>query len=325
MATSNFSRTKERVTYQYTENCRLMYSKIGKQIRKSPQYSRNLIQNLEEEKTIIPYTLVDYSHLGQLAFKVYFKGGFTKESELNKLLNYISKDKAVASVQSVSGPYDIVVEFLSNNPSRFNKDIKELIKEKRELMNYDIAVNVVSHYFPKKYLTRESQNIKDYIIGGDRQEITLAENEKNVLKELVNNPRENITKIADNCGINIRTALSIKKTLEKNIIKGYKAEINVQNIGFIRNRITLKLHNTSPELEKTLLKKCISDPQVVQFSKTLGAWDIEIDVETKDMQKFRKVYLELREEFKEIIQSFNYFNMLDIYKKTMVSENYFEV
>jgi len=316
------SKTKEKTIYLLTENSRIQYSQIGKKIRKSPQYARNLALTLEP--LINPVTLIDYSRLSLLLFRVYFRGGFAKESELENLMKQISNIPLVTTIRQLSGPYDLQVDFITPNPSRFNKEIKELITDKKELTNYDVSVNVVSHIFPRKYLV-SNQNFDSIIIGGDRIEEVIDKSQKAVLKELIKNPSASITDIAKKTTLNVRTILSIMKRLkEMKIIRGYKAEYNIYSNEGIRNRITLKLHNLNTLREKELVRHCLYQPNIVAINKTIGPWDIEIDVETKNTQEFRKVYLEIREKFIDIIQTFNYFTVLDVYQKSYIPKSYFE-
>ncbi|MBU1201460.1 MAG: Lrp/AsnC family transcriptional regulator [Nanoarchaeota archaeon] len=319
------SRTKEKIFYLMSENCRTPYSELGKQINKSAQYARSLIQGLEAENTLTYYILVDYSLLKLLAFRVYFKGGFTDESELKNLIKQISKSKLVTIIRTISGPYDLQVDFLAPNPSRFNKEIKTLVSARTELTNYDVILYVVSHHFSRAYLTLNTQNKGNTIIGGDRKPLLLDENQKKVLKILIENPRATILSISEKTSLNVRTVINIIKKLESsNVIRGFKAEIDVYKIGYVKNRIILKLHNTNVVSEQRLLNHCIENPNITTFSKTIGSWDIEIDVEAEDNLDFRKIYLEIREKFKDIIQSFNYFSLLDVHKRKYIPDVYFE-
>ena len=235
----------------------------------------------------------------------------------------------VTSVYEIGGQYDLLVEFMAQNPSKFNKELKLLIKEHDGLNNYDVIINVVSHIYPRNYLMSKHKEFSELshslkiIIGGDRDRITLSNNEKKVLSTLIKNPKIRLTAIASKLRINIKTVISAIKLLEsKKVIRAYKSALNMQKYNLIKNKITLKLHNIDIKKEKNMLNFCLNNPNIVKFSKTIGAWDIEIDVETSSPTEFREIYLKVREEFKEVVRSFNSYRIYKVFKHNYLAENY---
>jgi len=312
----------KRLLYFYGENCRLSLSKIAKKIRKSPQLVKYTINRLEKNE-IIPfyYTVVDYSCFDMLLFKVYFKGGCSKSSELNLLVRKLMENPYVTSIYEIGGQYDLLVEFMAQNPSKFNKELKMLIKEHDELNNYDIIINVVSHLYPREYLMPRNKKPdeiaipSEIIVGGDRDKIVLNDKEKRILLAFVENPKIRLTSIASKLGINIKTVISVIKSLKsKKIIRACKSALDMEKCNLINNKIALKLHNIEPERENRMLDFCLNNPNIVKLSKTIGAWDVEIDVETSSPTDFREIYLKIREEFKDVIRSFNSYRMYRMFK-----------
>jgi len=312
----------KKLLYFYGENCRLSLSKIAKKIHKSPQLVKYTINRLEKNE-IIPfyYTVVDYSCFDMLLFKVYFKGGCSKSSELNLLIKKLMENPYVTSIYEMSGQYDLLVEFMAKNPSKFNKELKMLIKEHEELNNYDIIINIVSHLYPRDYLMPKNKKaneitiLSEIIVGGDRDKTILNDKEKRILLAFVENPKIRLTSIASKLDINIKTVISVIKSLKsKKIIRAYKSALNIEKCNLINNKITLNLHNIEPEKENKMLDFCLNNPNIVKLSKTIGAWDVEIDVETSSPTDFREIYLKIREEFKDVIRSFNSYRMYKVFK-----------
>ncbi|MBU3941674.1 MAG: Lrp/AsnC family transcriptional regulator [Nanoarchaeota archaeon] len=312
----------KRLLYFYGENCRLSFSKIAKKIHKSPQLVKYTINRLEKNKIILfYYTVIDYSCFDMLLFKVYFKGGCSKSSELNLLVKKLMENPYVTSIYEMGGQYDFLVEFMAQNPSKFNKELKMLIKENEELNNYDIIINIVSHIYPRDYLiprnkkTKETTFPSEIIVGGDRDKIVLNDKEKRILLAFVENPKIRLTSIASKLDINIKTAISVINSLKgKKIIRAYKSALNIEKCNLINNKITLNLHNIEPEKENKILDFCLNNPNIVKISKTIGAWDVEIDVETSSSTDFREIYLKIREEFKDVIRSFNSYRIYKVFK-----------
>jgi len=320
----------KRLLYFHGENCRLSLSEIAKKIHKSPQLVKYTINRLEKSKIILfYYTVMDYSCFDMLLFKVYFKGGCSKSSELNLLVKKLMENPYVTSIYEMGGQYDFLVEFMATNPSKFNKELKMLIKENEELNNYDIIINIVSHIYPRDYLTPRSKKAKDLnfpseiIVGGDRDKIVLNDKEKRILLAFVENPKIRLTSIASKLDINIKTVMSVIKSLKnKKIIRAYKSALDMEKCSLISNKITLKLHNIEPEKENMMLDFCLNNPNIVKISKTIGAWDFEIDVETNSPTDFREIYLKIRDEFKDVIRSFNSYKIYKIFKHKYLVDDY---
>jgi len=324
------NKINKRLLYLYGEDCRTSLSKIAKKIHKSPQLVKYTINRLEKEG-IIPfyYTIIDYACFDMLLFKVYFMGGCSTSSELKLLIKKLIQNPYVTSVYETGGQYDLLVEFMAQNPSKFNKELKLLIKEHGELNNYDVIINIVSHLYQREYLALKNKKQDEFflpnkiVVGGDRNKIILSNNEKKVLSTLVRNPKIRLTSLASNLRINIKTVISAMKSLEsKKVIRAYRSALNMQKCNLIKNKITLKLHNINIKKERKMLNFCLNNPNIVKFSKTIGEWDVEIDVETSSPTEFREIYLKIREEFKEVIRLFNSYRIYSIFKHSYLAENY---
>jgi len=324
------NKINKRLLYLYGENCRISLSKIAKKIHKSPQLVKYTVNRLEKEG-IVPfyYTIIDYACFDMLLFKVYFMGGCSTSSELKLLIKKLMQNPYVTSIYEIGGQYDLLVEFMAQNPSKFNKELKLLIKEYGELNNYDVIINIVSHLYPRAYLMPSNGKVKDFllpsqiVVGGDRNKIALNNNEERVLSTLVRNPKIRLTSIASNLKINIKTVIAAIKSLEsKKVIRAYKFALDMQKCNLIKNKITLKLHNIDIKKEKKMLNFCLNNPNIVKFSKTIGEWDVEIDVETSSPTEFREIYLKIREEFKEVIRSFNSYRIYKLFKHNYLAEDY---
>jgi DNA-binding Lrp family transcriptional regulator len=309
------SKSEKRFLYYYSDNCRITYSQLGKMIKKSPQNTRYYVNSIEKESILNYHTLIDYSYLDLLMFRVYFKGGFSRG--ITPLIQHISKSGYLASISTISGQYDISMEFLARNPSRFNKQLKQLVQDFKELSNYDLIINVVTHIYPRSYLVNKTDDI---IIGGDRKPRILSQSEIILLKLLVNNPKIKVTELAHKSQMNIKTVILRLKDLQKELVMGFRTEFDMDKFGIYRNRIILKLHNINVAVEESLLKFCTQNEHIVCLNKTMGLWDIEIDIETSDMIKFREIFFIIREQFKDIIQSFNYFRIFNTHYRKYVPD-----
>lgn len=306
--------------YLRAENARMGLKELSGHLKMSPQRLKYSISAMEKEGGIRgPFCIFDYSYFGLILFRVYFKGGFVNERDKARLVRQLSSDPFVVSVYELTGEFELAVEFAAPNPSRFNKELKRLITELPELNDYKTVLNLVTHVYPRNYLIKNDamrELAAEKIVGGDREKETFTSNEMAVIKALLEKPVGRYTELAHMTGLNARTVKSITKSLAKRrVVKGFKFLVGTNTLGINKWRLFLKLHNLNLESEAGLMKYMLRTSEIVQINKTVGDWDMEVDIESMDKNSIRRLMMELREEFKELIERFNLIEFYDYYKR----------
>ena len=85
----------------------------------------------------------------------------------------------------------------------------------------------------------------------------------------------------------------------------------------------LKLHNVSPERDLKLLEYLSQTKEIIQINKTVGDWDVEIDIESLDKAHIRYILTQIREEFKDLIENFNIMEFYQVHKKSYLPQYLF--
>lgn len=312
-----------------SENARMSLKELARFTKKSPQLLKYNLSVLEKERILYdPYYIFDYSHFGLLLFRVYFKGIYIKEQDKTKVIDQLRENPYVLAVYELVGEFDLAVEFAAPNPSKFNKEFKKIISTNPLLKEYKIVLNIVTHIYPQHYLVNSTDLLNIYnqkIVGGDREEEEFRPEEMAVLKVLLHHPTIRYTRLAQEADLNIKTVKSILHNLTKrNIIRGCKYLIDREKLDINKSRLFLKLHNLDLEYESRLLDYLHDNPEVIQLNKTVGDWDMEIDLESLDKSRIRYIISKLREEFSDLIASFNLIEIYEFHKRTYLPEYLFE-
>lgn len=324
------SKIKKSLVFLYGENARVRIKELAIVLKKSSQRIKYSLDVMEKEGIVYnPYCIFDYSYFGLVLFRVYFKGAYIGEQDKSEIIKKLTENEYVVSVYELSGEFDLVIEIQAQNPSRFNKVLKNIVDLTPTLKHYKIILNLVTHLYPRFHLTKE-EVLQSYvplqiIIGGDREVVDFSENELEIMKNLLENPKLRITALARQSDLNIKTAKSVLKNLyKKNIIKGFKYIIDDEKLDVHKFRLFLNLHNLSKEREEDLMNYLIKTKEVVQAHKTVGDWDLEIDVESADKTRIRQLTNEIRENFKDIIETFNIMEVYHYYIRTYLPKYYFK-
>ncbi len=312
-----------------SENARMRLKDLSGKVKKSSQRLNYSIKVLEKEGIINDsYCVFDYSYFGIILFRVYFKGGYISENEREQIIKKLYDNPYIMSIIELTGEFDLVIEIGAPNPSRFNKELRKISELIPTLNNFKILVNIVTHIYPRNYLIQSQKRLEmDYhkIIGGDREIMAFKPQELKVMEQLLINPTARLTDLAEKSGMNVKTASGIIKDLKKKkIIRDYKYIIDTNKIGLSKYRVFFRLHNISPEREEELTKYMREAPEIVQANKTVGDWDLEIDIESFDSKRVRYIILEIREQYKDMIEDFNMIEYYKAYKIAYLPRYYFE-
>ncbi len=312
-----------------SENARMSFKELSRLLKKSPQLLKYSVSSLEKEGILHdPFYIFDYSYFGLLLFRVYFKSAYVREQDKLRLIKELTDNPYILAIYELVGEFDLSVEFAAPNPSKFNKEFKKIISTNPLLKEYKIVLNVVTHIYPRAYLAGNRELLGLYnqkIVGGDREKDLFKPEEMEIMRVLLRNPTIRYTKLAKESGLNIKTAKSILNNLTKrNIIRGCKNLIDKNKLGIHKNRLFLKLHNLDLEHESQLLDYLHDNPEVIQLNKTVGDWDMEIDLESLDKTRTRYIISKLREEFSDLITGFNLIEVYDYYKRTYLPEYLFK-
>lgn len=316
--------------YLKSENARMSLKEMGRHLKKSPQRLKYNLKILEKENILkFPYCIIDYSYFGLILFRVYFRGAYINERERENIINILKSNPFVVSIYELTGEFDLIVEFASPNPSKFNKELKNLSRLIPTLNDYKVILNLVSYTCPRNYIVKnevlQSMNIEK-IIGGDREREQFNLNELRVVKNLILNPTIRIRDLSRKSELNEKTVKTIFKGLmQKNVIKGFKFMFDMNKLGIYKARLFLRLHNLSLEKEIQLTKRVLDIKEIVQINKTVGDWDMELDIETFDQNKIKQIITQIREEYKDIIERFNLIEFYDYYKRDYLPLYLFEV
>lgn len=313
-----------------SENARAKIRTIAAAVRKSPQRVKYTLGTLQREKIMYsPYSIIDYSYFGLLLFRVYFKGGYIGEQEKEKIMDFFKKHAFVVSLYELSGEFDLVAELCTPNPSRFYKELKKITTQFPTLNNYKIVLNVVTHIYPRWYLSKGKLLLKEQavsiVVGGDRSRESFDGRELRVLQTIVEQPTVRFTMLAEKTGLNIKTAISLLKALYKRkVVRGFQYLLDLQQLGVGKVRLFLKLHNLSEEREDQLMQYLLNTPEIVQVNKTVGDWNLEVDIESPDYLQSRLLIRQLRETFKDLIETFNMMEWYYAYQKSYLPHYLFE-
>jgi len=298
----------KKILYYLDEDAFQPFSAIAKKTRLSKQVVAYRIEELKRKGILIKTcAIVNLAKLGYEFFKFYIKyEAITKEKE-TEVLRKLDAHPRVGYMCVCDGRFDLFIGVWAT-------DIHDLYSISKEIFNRyktnfkEIVVSAVEVAFNSKrgYLINLETKGEEPLFGGKVGKIELDNTDKSIIRLLTEDARIKYVDIAQKTGITpAAVAYRIKNMKKNGIIEGARIVLDKSKIGYLTFKVLIK---TGPVDEKDVgrfIKYASEDKNIVDIDLTLGDWDIELDIEVENHEKFHQIMLELRTAFPNVIHSYD--------------------
>jgi Lrp/AsnC family leucine-responsive transcriptional regulator len=159
-------------------------------------------------------------------------------------------------------------------------------------------------------------------LGGERKVVhpgkkyDLAEKIDNfdwaILRILYDNSRSTTVEIAKKIGLSPDAVqVRVRNLIKKGIILGFSAYLDARKLGFDYYKILISFRDISTADEEKFVQFCIQNDDIVFLNKTLGSWDIELDIITRNNLELHSFMCALKEKFGNFISKHKYMSAID--------------
>ena len=97
----------------------------------------------------------------------------------------------------------------------------------------------------------------------------------------------------------------IMQLQKQGIIRGFYTVINFSRLGFILNRLYIRLQNTNPTVEKEITDYLIKSKNVAVFYRINGAYHLALGVWARDNQEHEQFWLDVKNRFGEYLSDYH--------------------
>lgn len=299
----------KKLLYELDKNARQNYSVLAKKLGLSQELVRYRIKRLEKEGIINKYfTIINSAALGISFTKVLLRLHNVNSKKEEEIMLYLREQPQVVWQVELNGSFDIGFVLKIKNMYELNTFL-DLFYQKysNNISNHKISTNIFGEYLDRTYLIdtqRDIQNDKAY----SAQPITKEIDEKNsqILKLLGINAREQIISIAQKIHLSADATLKrIKRLQEENVITGYTLVLNHKRMQQIHYKVLIYLNDFNPQKINHFLASCKQIKNIVYIIKALGDWNYELDIECKNINKYRDIMMRITDEHADIIKGYD--------------------
>ena len=297
------------------ENARLSNTQIAKKVGLSKPTVEYRLKRFEKNNVIFSYySVVNFTKLGYSQYKLYFKFQNTGIEDEEKITDYWKNDKNSVWVAQIRGSWDMAVSILARSNFEFGQVLNRFLdKFSKFILEKEISLLEYSPFYSREYLAKTGH--KEFLYGIPKEKYKLDETDEKILKVLSTNARINILDLAEKTKVS-RDVINyrLKKLKKESIAFQFRCYLDFANIGINHYKLVLQTQNMDEEAEKKLKSYVAQHKKATQFLKLIGAWDIEIEFETKNEDELYKILINIRKKFSNIIRNFDILRITKTYK-----------
>jgi len=309
----------KKILYALDVNARQSASEIGKKIGLSKHIVTYRIKKLRNEGIIQKlYAVLDTAKLGFTTYKAFLRLQNTGINKQNEIITYLKDHPHVQFLMSADGMFDLVFNILAKN-------VEELYDLFRDLENRygnyiaekEIIVMVFSSFFFRDYLVnKKSTQARTPVFFGSAPFLTkIDETDEKILSKLGDNARISFTDIAKEVDLTPDTVgIRVKKLEKTHVIQNYILLPNFSLMNQTSYKVMFALRDLTEKKEKEFLQYMKTQPNIWFHSKSLGKWDLEINMDVDNANQFRDIMMEIKSKFSDIIKGYNTLQVSKVHK-----------
>ncbi|MFA6462099.1 MAG: Lrp/AsnC family transcriptional regulator [Candidatus Woesearchaeota archaeon] len=296
-----------KIIYQLSLNARQSYSEIAKKVGLSPQSVDYKISRLEKLGVITGYyTCIDISKIGYSIFKIYIKLQNLDAEKEKEMIHNLQKNPHITWVASCDGMWDLYLVIWSKNIFEFDEIFNEINNQYSYYFSKkSIIATTKVLQFMRKYLAPDKKSIDYSKIewAGEVSQVNLDHTDFQILLHLSQEARISDSELGQRLNISRKVVdYRIKKMESQKVIYGYKPFLNGNLLNFETYKFFLTLQSFTPEKEQRLIAFLNAHSAVIEVNYTLGNWELELDIESPNIDANHELIRELRNQFNDVIR-----------------------
>lgn len=296
--------TDRKILHQLDLDARMPVSKIAKKLKTSRTVVEYRIGKMKELGLIRSFTsMMDPSKFGFSSWKVYLSfHNLTPEIE-KQMINYLVKNRKVWWVVKCYGKCNLLYSVFAESFYEFNEVLNEFHGLFGEyILEESINNHMEIQYFSRGYLLEEPVEAlcEEFVKKPVKEDVD--ETDIKIMIELGKNCRIKLTELAHKLNITPRIANHRIKNLSKRriiMLNRLNLDVNVLGMDFYKGLVYLK--NTSKKNIEKVIQYCLQNKFINECVKSVGEWQLEVELEVTDFKHFNEIMDELKIKFPELV------------------------
>lgn len=304
-----------KILYELDMNARQSDAAIGRKIGLSKDVINRRIKKLIEKGVIKHfYTMVDVTRLGYISGRLFIKFQYdTPESEIEMVNLFVSKPYTWW-IGRIEGQRDLCLTIWAKNTYDFFDIIRDVQKEYKWLIK-DFVPGIYAKFYQyrRAYLLNKQTDDTKPVITCFKDTVDFDKIDIDILKIIAADARIPTIDIMNRLNITSDTVRArLKKLIDKKVIQGFRAALDLRKLGYLWYKIRLDLEDISKI--PNILRYAHNHPNIVYAYEVIGGYDIELELEVENYEKFKEILNEIRDTFSKEIRYCDHFLFSEEFK-----------
>jgi Lrp/AsnC family transcriptional regulator for asnA, asnC and gidA len=237
----------------------------------------------------------------------------TPEKEI-EMINLLVSKPYTWWIGRIEGQRDLCFTIWAKDIYDLYDIIREIQQEFKWLIK-DFVPGIYAKFYQyrRAYLLNKQTDNSKPVITCFREVADFDQTDINLLKIIAADARIRTTDIASRLHVTSDTVrMRLKKLIDKKIIQGFRAALDLRKLGYLWYKIQLDLEDVSKI--SNIIHYAHSHPNIVYAYEVIGGYDLELELEVENYEQFKKILNEIRDMFSKEIRYCDHFLFSEEFK-----------
>ncbi len=301
-----------RIVQEIANNIRQPISLIAKKCLLSRQSVEYRLKQLNKNNLIIgSRTVINNYKLGYKSYHIFLEVHTPNEEK--KILKRAQAAKFVNAIIVYSGKYNLEISIMARDEAEFLNYYQQLISDVR--IRNDVVLVLLkglkSEVLPKKCFpelkelaVEKFEKSEKSVKKQKKKDFSVDKNDLIILYQLSQNSQISNLDLAKKLKLSKDTIkYRINKLESEKLILQYRPVINYSVLGFSINSVLIKTNHNPQDIEK-FENNVKNHNSILWATKTFGYYNYIVYVITKDLEEFHEVINDMKENFGNVMKTY---------------------
>lgn len=305
-------KSKQLLSLLYADS-RMSFVQLGKKLKLSSSAVERRLRQLQNSGVIsLLFADVNFAKLGFKSYRIYLKFDVMDKELEQDLIKFFEKYPRTLWGVVCDGEYDALWRIIAKNEFDLENAISLILQKFGTRIIEKVIVTTIHHNYlswNKALGTERQAQFPSEKLG---EIVSVDEIDMSLLSALYQNARESSVSLSKLVNITPDAVqYRIKKLIQTGLIMGYSAWFNAKKLGFNYYKLMISFRGITEETEKEFVKFCGECDDIIFLNKTIGSWDIELDVLVRDTSELHAFLVDLKTRFNPIMGKHKYLSAIE--------------
>lgn len=281
----------------------MSFVQLGKKMKLgSASVERRLAKLQKAGIIMLLFADVNIAKLGLKSYRMYIKFDVMDKKTEQELITFFENYPRTLWGTICEGEYDVLFRFVAADEFEVQEVIELVLSKFGETISEKTITTTTYHAYLSWNKAFETERRPALPVEKMDTPEEIDETDRKILTALYGNARETTVNIANAVGLTPDAVqYRMKKLSERKFILGYTAWYDSRMLGFDYYKLLIGFRNITSEKENEFVQYCSEHDDVVFINKTIGSWDIEVDVIVRNNRELHNFIRDVKTKFGNVI------------------------